>query len=242
MSSRLGTSIALALVGAAAFAGVLDATKIAWTPKSGAAYKFRFKSVVHGIQAPTGTADLTVLANMTDTIKEIKSDGNIVVEEKQSDLHVTLGEQDMSSMVPQSITETLTEKPNGEVIERKTDNDQGGSERINAVSQFSYPDHDVNVGDTWTHALKADSAKKTYDSTTTYTYQGEDTVDGVKCYKVSASFKESGAPTNMTAAGTVWLSEEDGYMVKVKMAVKNADLPGGLPPADSDIDIDRVSA
>jgi hypothetical protein len=242
MSSRLGITVALGLVGVAAFAGVLDATKIAWAPKAGTVNKYKFKSVAH-IQAAAMSGDLTIMADMTETTKDVKPDGNIVLEDKEVNFHVTMGDQDLSSSpeVPQSVTESITEKANGETVERHSDHADMDNKRVDRASEFVYPDKPVNVGDTWTRSFKGDS-KETFDTTTTYTYAGTETVNGIACNKITVDFKETNAPSDITASGTVWVSADDGYMVKVAMKLKNAVFSPQMPPADTDVNIDRVAS
>lgn len=244
MNKRFLVASLAALTTLFAYASSWDAVKIAWSPKAGAEFKYKLKIVTHNIQGQ----DLKISANVAHKIKEIKTDGNIVVEDKQSGFSVFLGDTDMSAQgipIPQVITETLTQKANGEVVERKSDAPADmDSPRMDAVSAFNFPDHAVNVGDKWTRTSKGEKAKGTFDTESTFTFAAAEAIGSIQCYKVDVVFKEvnvASGETPITATGSVWVGVDDGEAVRIVMQIKNAEFGHGMPPADSDVNMDRAS-
>jgi hypothetical protein len=244
MNKKLLVATAFVMASLSALAFVAEPVKIAWAPKAGTEFKYKFRSTASNIQGPTGPTDLKISADLLHKIKEVKADGSVVVEDRQTGFTIFLGDTDVKSLgapIPDSIVETSIEKANGEVIERKSDAPaEFQNSRMDNVASFIYPDHAVNVGDTWNRKLTADKAKGTFSSETTYTYSGSDTIGSIKCNKIDVAFKETDAPTNVTATGTYWISAEDGELVKASIKMKNADFGHGMPPADTETTIERV--
>ncbi len=226
-------SLAAAMLAAVAMAGV-DAVNIKWKPKAGdtAKYKISAKANIAGSEMNFGAA-------MSTKVVEVKADGNIVVEEKQSDMKIMFGDQDMSSMAPAAVTGTTTMKPNGEVVSRKSDSEMDNP-RMEAALEFVYPEKELNVGDSWSIKRDADSGKGLFARETTFTYEGTEMVGKWNCYKIKVAFKEVGAPTNMEASGYSWVSVEDGSQVKGSYKLKNVEFAPGAPPSDADSDVIRI--
>jgi hypothetical protein len=222
--------VAAFLLVAAAYAAVQEAANIAWKPTAGNTIIYKMTST-----AKLGVGELHYDATITHKVVEIKPDGNVVVEEKQGDIKATLGDQDISTLVPAStVTQTLA--PNGEIISRKSDQPDD-NQRVDEASAFIYPPHALKPGEIWTRTAHA-QGKNTYESTTTYTYVGQEKVGKWDTYKISVDFKETSAPTNMTATGTAWVSTTDGELVRADYQMKNVDLPQ-MPPSDISVQLMR---
>lgn len=223
-----------ALLLAAVSIAAVDAVKIEWKPKAGAVakYKLTAKAFILGQEMVYG-------ASVTSKILDVKTDGNIEVEEKQSDISIKFGDEDLSSRAPASITTTTVSKPSGETVTRKSDSDQDNP-RLESAMEFVFPEKEVSTGDTWAIKRAADSGKGVFARETTFTYAGDETVGKWSCRKVTVSFKEIDAPVNMTTEGTVWISIEDGTMIKGVFKLKNVEFGPGLPPSDSDSEISRI--
>ncbi len=232
-------SVAAAMLAAVAMA-TFDGVSLKWKPTAGqtAKYKITAKAMVDG---PQGKAEMNFGATMDLKVLEVKADGNIVMEEKQSNLSIKMGDQDFSSFAPQSVTVTTTSKPNGEVVSRKSDSEQDNA-RLESSLEFVFPDKDVKVGDSWSIKREADSGKGLFARETTYTYEGSEMVGKWNCHKIKVAFKEVGAPTNMEVAGTVWVSVEDGSPVKGSYKMKNVEFAPGMPPTDSDSELVRIDS
>jgi len=217
-----------------------DAVKIAWTPKVGFTQNYTLKFTGTGLNIPGMTGDLSVTGTVVHKINEIKSDGHIIVEEKQSDVVIKIGDQEMPNPGAKVITETYTYLPTGEIIESKSDSTEGDQNaRLEESNAFVFPANPVKVGDTWKRTGKANSARGIFDNESTYTYQGTDTVDGVACYKIGVDFKETGAPTNMTGTGTFWINTADGELAKAEESLKNVELPGLPNPFNAMVSLTR---
>ena len=204
----------------AAFAAVSPLT-IAWKPKAGTVIKFKSNA-----KGSAGGQDFTVDASLVQTTKEVKSDGNVVVETKQTTTSAMFGGNDVSSQIPE-VTETSTQKPNGEVVSKESDSPMK-QPRMDAMTQFIYPDHAVDIGDSWTFNAKGDKDKGTYDVEIKFTFQGQEKVGDINCDKIAFDAAEKGADAPISAKGTMWVDAENGEMVKSSSQVKNVPFgPGG---------------
>jgi hypothetical protein len=234
MNKKVLLSSSLVLVALASYASFRDPVTIAWKPKVGDSFAYKYKSTI-------ASADIQSGADLKETIKAIGSDGNVIVEDKTNHLTMIMGGNDMSNSpgIPTEITETLTEAPNGHVLKRQTDFAQGDMPRVNALSQFIYPDHAVNQGDTWTYKGTADKTSGANDFEEDFTYQGKETLHNIDCNKVGVTVKETNTASAITGSGTVWLDAQTGAMVKLSVKLKNVDVPG-LGTTDLASEVERT--
>lgn len=237
MRGRTFSKRAILLAGLALSALALasyDAVSIKWKPKAGdtAKYKITAKANIAGTEMNFG-------AILTTKVVEITADGNVTVEEKQSDISVKFGDQDFSNMGPQTMESSSTMKPNGEVIARKSASEMDNP-RLEAALEFVFPDKDMEKGGSWTIKRDADSAKGLFARETKYTYVGPDTVGKRTCHKIEIAFRELDAPSNMEVTGTVWVDVEDGSQVKGTYKMKNIEFAPGTPPADGESEVIRI--
>lgn len=211
-----------------------DAVKIQWKPKAGstAKYKLNVKATSDALGG-----DILIGISVASKILEVKADGTVVVEEKQSDFSIKAGGQDVPG--PDAVTSTSTMSPRGEVLSHKTDS-QMESGRMDAALEFVYPDKDVNAGDSWTVKKDADKDKGLFNRETTYTFDGTEKVGKWDCYRIKVSFKETSAPTNMTYTATVWVATDDGTMIKGNYDMKSVEFGPGMPPTDATSEIMRT--
>lgn len=232
MKLRILPIAALVVAAAIAAASTMQAVAIKWNPKEGATYKYKMEAKMNVGQ------DVTINANLTNKIEKVLDD-KVTMSVTQSDTKVDVGGQAMDQ--PGS-TETQTVARNGEVLESKSSTDTAGMNmrRMAQSFQFIYPGNDVKEGETWTHKSKADKAKDLYDSETVFTYVGMEEVDGVKCYKITSVFKETGAPTNASAKNTFWVSVEDTELVKSTNSAKSITISADFPAFDMEASTVRV--
>ncbi len=167
---RFSVILIAGAVAAVTFAG-LQGANIAWKPKVGDTTKFKLttKSTIQG-------SEMNFAAVLTSKVLEVNGD-KIVVEEKQSDINVRFGDQDFSSMMPASITSTTTLKPDGTVVERKSEMEDGGNGRMEAALEHRYPSKAIEKGGTWSFKREANAAKKLPASESTYTYVDDEKVE-----------------------------------------------------------------
>jgi len=242
MNRKILFAFALLTAAISAQASAFDPVTLVWKPKAASVMKYTQKGTIYNAPIPGMTGDLKFTATVTNTVKEIQSGGNILVEAKQENFTMSVGGQDMGGGPP-NVVEVLTEKPNGFIIARKADdNAKGGdSPRLDQLQQFTFPDKPVNVGDTWNLEQKGESASDTYDSVTEFTFRGADSVNGIAGYKVEFTYKETNAPTATTATGTVWVSQDTCDLLKIVAKIKNAQLGAQLPqPVDMDFSMEKI--
>ncbi len=226
------------LIASIATAVTLDAVKIAWKPKTGSSIKYHVTANAK-LESPQGTAEMQYGADTVHKILEVKADGSVVVEESQSNVTIKFGDQDFSSMAPQSSKVTSTISPVGETLERKSDQD-GDQPRMSAAMEFLYPDKEMNVNDSWTIKKPKDDKKGVFSREMTFTYLGTEKIGKWDCYKVKTEYKETDAPTNVSSSGTIWLAVEDGEVVKGSYKLKSIELAPQMPPTDATTEMMRV--
>jgi hypothetical protein len=230
MKLRMLPIAAAVLLAGAAVAVAQEATKIKWTPKAGSSQNYRL--VVNGNMQGM---DFEFSTKIAHKVVEVRPDGNIVVEERQHGGEVKLNgtAMDVPGGMPE-ITVRMVSKPNGEIVERKSNGPEGmENPRLENSFAFIFPDKDLKPGDTWKRETKADKAKETYSTETVYTYAGTETLNGKKTHKITFKFREIDAPSNMTGEGTVWLRVEDGELVKGTYNLKNAEFAAGMGATDA---------
>jgi len=200
MKVRILPIAALVVAAAVATASSLQAVSIKWNPKQGATYKYKMDAKMDFGQ------EVPISGTITNKIESVLDD-KVTVSVKSS-------VEAMGQTQESSSTETLAR--NGETLESKSDADTQGvnMKRVYQSFAFIYPGNDVKEGETWVHKVKADKAKDIYSSETTFTFVGIEEVDGVKCYKITSSFRETDAPTNASATNTFWVSTEDTELYK----------------------------
>jgi hypothetical protein len=220
MNLRVLFSAGLVALTVAVFAGGKDPVTLQWKPKEGASYKFstKFAGSVQG-------TDFQITADMVETIQKVNGDKTVTVVDKSSNMQGTAGGQEIPG-IPDSQTDTIIEGPDGHVITRKSDAQQQNP-RADNFSQFIFPTNPVNVGDTWKYVGKGDKAAGTYDYEIDYTYRGADTQNGIQCYKIDVTMKETSGSDPMSGAGTIWLDSDTGELAKVDIKLKNVASPMG---------------
>lgn len=229
------TLVLVAGVAAAVALANFQGVNIAWKPKTGDTTKYRLTT-----KASIQGTDMSFAALLTMKVKDVKED-KIVVEETQSEISVKFGDQDFSSMMPASITSTTTMKPDGTVLERKSEMpEEAGGERLSAALEYRYPAKAIEKGGTWGFKAEADSAKKLPAREATYTYVGDEEVGAFKTYKITYSYKETEGSTPMTVTGTLWMNQANGDVIKGSYAMKNVEFQEGMGASDATAEIIRV--
>lgn len=218
-----------ALVAAAAISlASMQAVSIKWNPKEGANYKYTMNATMN----VTGM-DVKLSAKINRTIKSVM-DEHVTVEEAQSDTKVDFN----GSVQDQpSATETTKMSRLGVILESKSSQEAPEGMNMKRLGQsflFVYPGNDVKEGETWVHKVKKDEKTGIFSSETTFKYVGTEEVNGVKCWKISSDFKETDAPSAMTAKNVFWVSVDDTEVYKATNSVKNATISEAIPPFDMD--------
>lgn len=228
MNRKIFITAACLVAALSVYAAGKDPVTIVWKPKAGDSYKFAQK-----ITGKAGGGDFQLTGDMTETVKSVNAD-SVVVEDKTTNISISANGSDIPG--PPDITETVTEKPTGEVISRESDS-PGQSERAAVFSQFIYPTKPLNVGDTWQYLGKANKAKGSNDYEIDYTYKGVETQHGIAANRIDMTFKETGTSDPISGEGSVWLDPVTGEPVKLTAKIKNVDSPQG--PIDVEVSQDR---
>lgn len=220
-------------VAAIAAAG-LQGANITWKPKAGdvTKYKITTKAQIMGQEMNFG-------ATLTSKVLEVTSE-KVVVEETQSEINLKVGDQDMSSMMPPSITSTNTMKPDGTIIERKSEMEGGDNARMEAAMEARLPNKVIEKGGTWTIERKANAEKKLPASTSTYTYVDDEKVGKYDTWKVTFVFKETEGSAPMEVTGTLWINQGNGEPVKAVYKMKNVEFQEGMGTTDAEAELMRI--
>jgi hypothetical protein len=223
---------ALLTVGAALiFPAGKDPVTISWKPKLGEVHKYKYKLIV-----PFRGIIITRTSDLTETIKAIRPDQSVTVENKTTNGQTTYAGQPMPSF--QDSTEDVVTAPDGRTIRRETDseNSHPNNEEFN---QFLFPSKPLNVGDTWQLKGPGDPDGGSIPYEINYTYKGTETADGVSCNKIEFTFKELNCLNPITGSGTVWLDPRDGSVVRKRL--KGKDFTSSAEGIDEEISQDLKS-
>ena len=242
MKLRLLPCLACLFVAAAAVGTAEAPVRIEWKPKEGNELKFKLTMNASG---DMGGGEMAIEAEIALTYKVLKvnDDGTVKVEESESMVSLFVDDQDMTDMVAGQggSTTTIVYKPNGEPISREVSSAMGVDNPRMAEGQvFIFPDEPVSPGDTWTRTTKGESDKGTVDTKTSFKYIGTEMVGSWSTYKILYDFTETVGNDPYTAKGHIWLSVEDGEMVKGELRLENFEPGPGAPIMDAGILISRV--
>lgn len=206
--------IAIATIGSTAF----QAVSIKWNPKVGTTYKYSMKANMN--LGPMGEA--TMSAKMSTTAAKIEGE-KVTLQTTQSDVKMTMGGQEQDSP---GGTATQVCTLFGEVLSTKSEPESPiDLSRMEDAVSFIYPSKEISVGGTWTRTGKLHNPSSV-PSESVYKYEGDEEVNGMKCRKITYTYKETNGGDKCTASGTFWVSVDDTEMVKAINSVKNCDLPG----------------
>jgi hypothetical protein len=235
----LGIVFMGAVAAAIASASMVQGVKIVWAPKEGTETKFKVKSV--GKLTSPMEGEFAFTADMTTKTTKVSAD-EITQVSTTSPPVIEFNGMPIDAGMPE-IKSTTRSKPNGEVIETKNEPaeaDQGG-DRQSVAQTFIFPGAEVKEGETWKHTVKKNEDRKVFNTEFTFTYVGKETVGGVEVYKITAEFKETDAPTNMTGTNTFWVEVANGNLFKVESKVKNLELMEGVVAPEVTTTVTRAS-
>lgn len=235
----LGIVLMGAVAAAIASASVVQGVKIAWTPKEGTELKYKVKSVGKITSPMEGEFSFT--ADMVIKTSKVGADEATQVS-TTTPPQIEFNGMPIDAGMPE-VKNTTRMKLNGEVIESKTEPAEAdaGGDRQSVGQLLIFPGAAVKEGETWTHKLKRNEDRKVYSTEFTFTYVGKETVGGVEVYKITAEFKETDAPTNMTGSNTFWVEVANGNLYKVESKVKNLELMEGVVAPEVTTTVTRAS-
>lgn len=223
-------TLALLSLSALSLAARQDPVEVKWKPAAGVVIKYKMEVNASGIEGPSGAGELKISSTLTRTIKELLENGNVNLEEAQTDLSIVFDGQDLTEMVgARSFTTTMKVAPNGETLEKKSDTpEQTDNPRLENATAFVYPSGPIAIGGTWTREKPADATKNVPSTVTTFTLKAIEDVDKFKTYKIDIEFKEGEGSNPMSATGTVWINVADGELVKGNYTIKAVEFAPGI--------------
>jgi hypothetical protein len=179
----------------------------------------------------SGQADEKVTKVATD-------DGAYTIEERQHDLKAVVGGQD----IPINDTPTVTTVFNADGSIRQIVGDSNvdaSAYRLADLGVIWDSGKTLNIGDTWTYAIKADTKTGAEAATATYKLVGQEKVGDIDTYKVQATVKESSGSEPAASDGFYWLDKSDASLVKAELTWSNAPFPGAPAPISGKLTITR---
>ncbi|MES1227100.1 MAG: hypothetical protein ABUL72_00425, partial [Armatimonadota bacterium] len=139
---------------------------------------------------------------------------------------------------PPDSSATTISKPSGEITDVQDSEGDANAWRMAELNNFIYPDKPVDVGDTWTHTIAADSKKGIVAATATYKVDAMEKVGDRDTVKIKVSYKETEGTDPASNDSTVWLDVKDSTMVKEESAWTNVPSPQG--PISATMKMDRA--
>ena len=225
----IGAVLLAAAVGASAL--VADYT-FAHTPKVGAVAKYKMQGVFD-----FEGQEITFMASTTNKIVKVNDDGSYVIEENQTDAKVVFGGQEMDAPTGGPTTSKIS--ADGRILDIQGDMVDSSAYRTAMMSSFFKPAKGVKMGESWTVDVKGDDKLGSVDAKATYTIEAEETVGAWKCVRVKYDVKETKGQIPAGSNGLVWISLEDGEMVKVQGVWKDVPVPGAPAPINGKMTVTR---
>lgn len=231
-----------ALLGVAAVAATQDVVKVEWKPQVGKVASYQF-DVLSNMDMGGGQM-MDVKFGMRQTYKTLAVDPEKVTVETVSDrLSLMVGDQDMSQMMgAESFKSVSVMTRSGEVLSTKVEGAGGdfSQPRLENAFTFIFPNREIKIGETWKRMFKGDSAKGTVDGEGVYKLEAVETMNDAKALKISYSYKELVGTAPMTVTGTIWLTAEDGELIKAEYKLVNVEFAPGMPPAAATAKVRRL--
>ncbi|HET6385796.1 MAG TPA: hypothetical protein VFJ58_20585 [Armatimonadota bacterium] len=170
---------------------------------------------------PNG-ADAQIKLTSSSTVKDVKDNGDVVIETQDQPGKLTINGNDMD--IPGGQLTTLTFDTTGKLVDFKSD--PGGilapetSRQLEIMRMPILPDKAVVAGDSWQSTFD-NPAVKGNKFTVRTTFVGMDKVDGANLWKLS----QAGAPqtdangAKMGFDATYWLDPASGQLVKSEIKI-----------------------
>ncbi len=216
---------------AVAIAAVHDPITLKYAPKVGDEFKYKMTG-----QFNVMNVDASVTADLDTKVTKVDPDGTYTAVAETKNLTIGFNDQTMSQ--PDS-TVTRVEKANGEMVSFNTDADTAGNGwRLAELNNFVYPDHAINVGDTWSAPLAADDKKGLIAMTRDYKFDSLEKIGTHDTAKIKVTYKETSGSDPVGKDGFVWIDTKDGTMVKSDVTWTN--YPGPQGPIGGSMTITRV--
>ncbi|GEM_PF-6919435 len=216
-----------------------DKTAIEWKPVKGAVVKQKMVLQAN-LQSGGDFATLTVTSTNERKCVDVKSNGNVTVEVRQMDLIVAVGGQNINQPPPQGVL-SIEYTKFGEAVGLSgsvlpTPNEL----ELAAAMRTLYPQTPVAKGETWKVSRPANAEWGTSGWESTFKFEGSETVEGRKAYKITLVHRQTAGSSGVSSTGTVWLDQQDGIELKAEYRLKNVDFGQGLKAADATVRLTRL--
>lgn len=228
------TGLAVAFTFAAALTLAQGAT--AQDKSINLAYNYKAKDSYRSkvtVNTTVNGMDVAVNATAKTEIKEIKTNGDIIIITTNEGGKLSIGGQEQDQ--PATPPVTITRSKLGKLLEYKAEDAAMGvlapevQKLMAMLGEQMFTDKDVKKGDTWTTEIE-NPAVKEKKVTVKGTFLGTETVDGVDLWKVKqeadAAVDKDG--NKMSINTTNWINPANGQVVKSDGTVK--DLPTQFGP------------
>jgi hypothetical protein len=166
-------------------------------------------------------------------------DGAYTIEEQQHDLKATVGGQDIPINDTPAISTVFNADGSIKEIQGDSSVASPSAYRLANLGVIVDGGKPLNIGDTWTYTIKADSKTGTEAATATYKLVAEEKVGDIDTMKIQATVKETGGSEPASSDGFYWLDKGDASMVKSELTWTNAPFPGAPAPISGKLTITR---
>jgi hypothetical protein len=162
---------------------------------------------------------------VTQKVTKVEPSGDFTVEAIESNKSVTIGADEYPTE-PSPPSRTIY-RSNGEILRIEGREVTREIYRIASVNTFYAPTKEVGVGDTWSHELKANNSTGVRAAHAHYVVEAAEKVGERDTLRISFTFKESSGDNPIVADGKVWVSPQDGEILRREYTFKNFPSPDG---------------
>lgn len=185
-----------------------------------------------------GGTEAKVTGKITQKVIKVEDNGNITIQETQSDMQIEFNGQQMQG--PESVAVSVI-KPDGTVAEVRGENAGPDAYRLATIETIKLPDFALANDKTWTADFPADSKTGVVHSKGEYKVLGSETLHGVDAWKIQMKVGELDGDNPASTEGTTWISKKDGSLVKMEGKGKNLPIAGAPGPVSGTETIELVT-
>ncbi len=226
--------ISLIAISSLAFA-VAQGVNLKRTLKEGQTFKYRMEGNVDMQGTP-----ITLTGIMQEKVVKVEANGNFALEQQQLEGKISAGGREMD--MPAGNATVTTYKTTGEVVEIKGSTEDATAYRMSTLGLLVDAGKLINVGDKWSHMVKADTKTGLVAAKADYEVIGEEKVGAVDTIKIKATVKETEGTEPASSDSTLWIDKKDGSTVKAETKWTKAPFPGptGTMILDATIKLTRI--
>lgn len=214
----------------------LDGFTVKRQVKEGQSQKLQIKG---DFEVSGQSAELSGKADEKIT-KVSADDGSYTIEEQQHDLKASVGGQDIPINDTPAISTVFNADGSLKEILGDSSVASPAAYRLGNLSVIVDAGKPLNIGDTWTYNIKADSKTGAEAATATYKLVGQEKIGDIDTLKIQVTIKENGGSEPASSDGFCWLDKGDASLVKSEATLSNAPFPG-VPPISGKLTITRAN-